>query len=492
MSEHIPCDRLAGKTFAPPTKTASAGAFCYPARVLPVADSHDYTAARVVTLDGEPPLASAAARLRDALSEIPSDGTPTLVRVQHRVQPVDGSAWLAAQPAGVRFYWEDRDEDAWVAGTGTAMGGHTERLVHLFDVATQHDSLRFVLTVRFDPSGEQDEAWEPFGPVRAYLPEIELRHEDGATWLGCHVFSGPELPTRLERVRQALDWQRIDPPAQERKPALADDTDAARAHWTDNVQGILDEIHAARLEKAVLARRTKYVADTELCPVQILRALSAEQPHTFRFCVEPEPGVAFVGASPELLYRRRDTTIESDALAGTRPRDANPERDRALAEELQRSNKDLREHRLVCRHIETRLRGLCDAVESSNQPEVKKLPYVQHLRTVFRGQLSAGVRDGQVLDALHPTPAVCGHPEDAALAQIAAREGFDRGLYGGAVGCLARDRADCAVAIRSALVRGRELTLFAGAGIVDGSSAQEEWNETTNKLRAFAPIVGAS
>src|SRR5438105_3059657 len=93
--------------------------------------------------------------------------------------------------------------------------------------------------------------------------------------------------------------------------------------------------------------------------------------------------------------------------------------------------------------------------------------------------------------ALHPTPAVGGVPKDAALRFIREHEGIDRGLYAGLVGWVGEGRAELAVALRSALVRGRRARLFVGAGIVEGSSAETEWEETELKARALLDALGA-
>jgi salicylate biosynthesis isochorismate synthase/menaquinone-specific isochorismate synthase len=97
-----------------------------------------------------------------------------------------------------------------------------------------------------------------------------------------------------------------------------------------------------------------------------------------------------------------------------------------------------------------------------------------------------------VLAALHPTPAVAGVPSADALRFLAAREGLRRGLYAGPVGLLGAGRAELAVALRSALLRGDRARLFAGAGLVEGSSAEEEWRETELKAAVMLSALGAA
>jgi menaquinone-specific isochorismate synthase len=145
---------------------------------------------------------------------------------------------------------------------------------------------------------------------------------------------------------------------------------------------------------------------------------------------------------------------------------------------------------LVRRHIETQLAPLSETIVCDDEPHLERLQHVQHLRTDVRGTLRPGVRDADVLAALHPTPAVCGLPTERAMSVLRDVEGFDRGLYCGLVGLWRADEAEFAVAIRSALICGREVQLYAGAGIVDGSDADAEWDETVDKLRTIGDVIG--
>ena len=259
--------------------------------------------------------------------------------------------------------------------------------------------------------------------------------------------------------------------------------------WSQSVDHILGKIESGELKKAVLARRETHAIGGDLDPIELLRALSRDHPATFVFCVQLAPDLAFIGASPELLFRRRGRSIESDALAGTRPRGETEAEDRRLADELITSAKDLREHGMVREHIDRQLSPLCQQLVAPPTPWLRRLTNVQHLCSDFRGSLSAGIDDARVLEQLHPTPAVCGLPAARARAEISACEDFDRGLYGGPIGCAGPDGVHCAVAIRSGLMFGREFFVFAGAGIVAGSAAAAEWDETTSKMKAFSDLL---
>jgi len=174
--------------------------------------------------------------------------------------------------------------------------------------------------------------------------------------------------------------------------------------------------------------------------------------------------------------------VQADALAGS----ARPEE----AEALPGSGKDLREHRWVVDHIARALSGIADQVHRPPEPRVRALANVVHLHTPVVARLAPGRGVADVAAALHPTPAVGGVPAGAALRFLAEHEGLDRGLYAGVVGWVGEDRAELAVALRSALIRGRRARLFVGAGIVEGSSPDAEWEETELKARALLDALG--
>ena len=136
----------------------------------------------------------------------------------------------------------------------------------------------------------------------------------------------------------------------------------------------------------------------------------------------------------------------------------------------------------ICR----RLAPLGLALEFPAEPTLRKLANVQHLQTPMRAVLPESVRLLDVIARLHPTPAVGGSPRDAAVPRLRALEGFPRGLYAGALGWLnARGGGEFFVGLRSALVDGTSAQLFAGAGIVAGSSPEKELAETELKFRAI-------
>jgi isochorismate synthase EntC len=130
-----------------------------------------------------------------------------------------------------------------------------------------------------------------------------------------------------------------------------------------------------------------------------------------------------------------------------------------------------------------------EGMEVEVEPRVLTLARIHHLETSIRGRALAGEDILSLVEALHPTPAVCGRPRQEALALIGAAEDFDRGWYAGPVGWFdGEGDGDFVPALRSAVGSGDRWRLFAGAGIVKGSDPDAEWDETALK---FEPALQA-
>ena len=189
---------------------------------------------------------------------------------------------------------------------------------------------------------------------------------------------------------------------------------------------------------------------------------------------------------PKVVRQQRD--LATEALAGTVARAA----DGSLSSSaLTEDDKIQLENQLVAQDIISRLAPLAEQWQLGAN-EISQQAAVAHLRRPIQARLQAGVSDFALLRALHPTPAVGGLPREAALAHIRAIECYPRGWYAGAVGYLGHAQSEMTVAIRSALIEGRQLHLFAGAGLVKGSDAASEWQELNHKLSTQLQILGLS
>jgi isochorismate synthase len=255
--------------------------------------------------------------------------------------------------------------------------------------------------------------------------------------------------------------------------------------WRRGVLAALEAIGAGRLDKVVLAREAAVESEWPFPRVEVLRRLLRRSGgSTFLYA-----SGGFVGASPELLVRRRGRMAVSRPMAGTVPQGDSVAEAGGLAR-LTRSPKEGVEHRLVVDAVAEGLAKVADRVEVG-RPEVVRLATVAHLATEVTADLTGPLPTAlELAGLLHPTPAVGGSPREAALAAIAALEPFDRGRYAGPVGWVDHTGdGEWAIALRGATLDGRRAHLLAGAGIVPGSDPDAEWVETEHKLRAMLEVL---
>jgi salicylate biosynthesis isochorismate synthase len=250
--------------------------------------------------------------------------------------------------------------------------------------------------------------------------------------------------------------------------------------WTRLVEAMLAEIRRGHFEKLVAARAIRIVAETPWSVAGVFEALRL--PGCTAFAVR-QGRATFLGASPERLIAVRGERVSSEALAGTARR--------GQMAQLQRSEKDRREHQAVVSEIARRLSPWCSSLDVARHPSPRLLRDMVHLRTPIEGRLR---RRAHVLDlalALHPTPAVSGLPGGSASKWITSHERTARGWYAGFVGFFdGQGEGEFHVAIRSGLLRGRSAWVFAGAGIVEGSLPKAEYDETEIKQRPFLHALG--
>lgn len=253
--------------------------------------------------------------------------------------------------------------------------------------------------------------------------------------------------------------------------------------WSERVERILHSIDSGALEKVVLARTFEVDVGGRFGIGRILDELDAQQPTSFIFAVSWEQDT-FIGATPEPLVTIEGAQVRTRALAGSAPRAADPCDDARLGRRLQDSAKEQHEHALVADYIADALTRLGVQVTADDQPQLIQYPSIQHLATRIEGKLG-GDDVGfafDAIEALHPTPAVGGVPRSAAIEWQQAHEGIDRGWYAAPLGWVdSRGNAEIAVGIRSALVRPQQALVYAGCGIVAGSDALAEYEESRVK-----------
>jgi isochorismate synthase len=337
----------------------------------------------------------------------------------------------------------------------------------------------------------RSELWRPFGEARFVLPALAYVVEGNAARLVVTI-ARPEVETprgRAAVVEAALQafalLERGAPSLPATVAAEITRRERPEAEWVGLVEAIRGEIARGELEKVVLARRVEIELGGEVDPATVLARLRQQAPECTRFCVR-QSGSTFLGATPEWLARKRGPVLETAAVAGSMS-----SHDREGAARLLESGKDRAEHAIVLREILRALGPLAANIEHGDPPELYQLRHVLHLRSRVRATLKSTHHLLDVVEQLHPTPAVGGMPQGRALEWIEAHEPDERGWYAGPVGWFdANGDGDMAVALRSGVLAGRFAELYGGAGIVDRSSPAAEFAETGWKLAALLGALG--
>jgi menaquinone-specific isochorismate synthase len=258
--------------------------------------------------------------------------------------------------------------------------------------------------------------------------------------------------------------------------------------WELLIARALFEIEEELLEKVVLARKTHFLSDKPFHPLLLLEQLQQRAHLATVFGFQLSPDAAFIGATPELLYQREGRLLYTEALAGTRPRGENEEENLRIQEELLTNPKDKREFAFVKQFIHAALAPLSTEMHWDPYDRVVPTTHVQHIHNRLQATLLPDIADRQLIETLHPTPALGGKPRAHALQFLQDQEPFNRGWYGAPIGWISGHAAEIAVGIRPAFVHGKEIELFAGTGIVKGSQALKEWEELEHKITPFKQI----
>ena len=327
--------------------------------------------------------------------------------------------------------------------------------------------------------------WRGFPGARFVLPRVTVLEAGGETWLSVTETGPDATPASAAAALDAAE-ARIEraPHRDGPSPGVASaERVPGRAGWREQVEGALGRIAAGELEKVVLAQQLGVRLHGTLRLADVLSRLDRAYLGGYRFAVDPGVGAAFVGATPERLITLEDEQVRTVALAGSVGRGGTEREDARLAAELKASEKIRHEHDLVVGAIRDQVRSVADDV-SVGDVGVRKLANVQHLETPITADLDGETHVLDLVEALHPTPAVGGLPPEAARRTIAETEQFDRGWYAAPVGWFdAEGNGTFAVGIRSAVADGETATLFAGNGIVSDSDPDAEWDELQLKYR---------
>jgi menaquinone-specific isochorismate synthase len=422
----------------------------------------------------------------------------TLVARTKEVADVSFRAFLASHGAP-RTHWAAPDGLEVVgAGEAARLTGHgDDRFAAVRDAAITsfgESSIpagparpRFFGGGAFHDDHEPSPPWEGFRAAEFVLPRIQLVRADDATYLTVTRGDGDEGALEADLDAALADVQELPAmrPVGEPPGVVASRRTTTAPEWTAQVEAAITRIEDGELRKVVLAVALAVTLESEVTVPDALERLRRSYPDCFRFLVQPTDEAGFFGVPPERLVRLEGRDARTEALAGSVARADTPEADAELAASLLESEKLQHEQGLVTEAIEARLAPLGDV--TVGEQGVLKLANIQHLKNPISLTLEADTHVLDLVEALHPTPAVGGLPPAAAERTIRETETFERGWYASPVGWFdAAGDGEFAVGIRSAVAGGRRATLFAGNGIVADSDPEAEWEEISLK---YEPIL---
>ncbi|MCH2174855.1 MAG: isochorismate synthase [Lentisphaeria bacterium] len=436
-------------------------------------------------------------------SEVTSD--LSAYRIILPVQISNLTEWWVAQQSDAKAFLANRNAKMEMAALGIATEFICDSKAKLDSLYTeilpllQKKDLDFRVYggFAFDFDHEIVTEWKSFGLGHFFIPlfEVHDRHDEGQYFI-CNCIWNHELDLdfyidflKLSANKLFFNEKSL---AKNNSKLLNESNTPNEIGWGSYFKEIQNFISMGESQKIVPAVCKEMVFDQKISPEYCFANLRLAAPDCYHFYFQFKQDTAFLGATPEMLFYRKGKQLLSEAIAGTRVRGETKEEDLELGNSLLKSRKDIGEHRFVTEYLTDHLQDVMEIMQVSEEPQLLKLSRLQHLQQQVTGLLKDQVTDEDLLNLLHPTPAVCGVPTLKAKKFIAEHEEFSRGWFAGPVGWFGVDGAGFGVGIRSALITDNKAYIYAGAGVVEDSDLEAEWNEIQNKMEGMRIVLKES
>jgi isochorismate synthase len=276
-----------------------------------------------------------------------------------------------------------------------------------------------------------------------------------------------------------------EPTIKKLQPKSFDINKEAKSKFEALVAKSVEAIETGQFKKLVTSR-TEAIEDEDLDITAIYEKLLNAYPAAFRYCFySPQSGL-WMGATPEQLLKVENNTVHTVALAGTQLFTDD--------EDVIWEAKERDEQQLVTDYI---LKGLSEhtADVGTTEPYTFRAGNLVHIKTDISAEIKAGKSVSEVINALHPTPAVCGLPKGDAKEFLLKNEGYDREFYSGYLGELNADAStgapitDLFVNLRCMKIKDNVAHLYVGCGITKDSNPEKEFFETVNKSMTMRRVL---
>ena len=332
-------------------------------------------------------------------------------------------------------------------------------------------------------------------PLEIFLPKWQVLRKEGYNFIILNVEITPDSSSK--KIIKEVKAHILELKGGRFNTRTARDPKKVNVGWPkenydyeDAVEKALSEIRKQNLSKIVLSRQLTFKTDSPLPPFSIAHFLREKFSDCHTFCISQPGHGLMVGATPETLLRSTGNSFETEALAGSAPRGLSAGNDAHWGKTLLGREKEILEHKLVIESILRRLSSIGIENCKEGKPRILRLANLQHAKTPLKANSVNGVHPFEVLSALHPTPAMGGSPREVALPLVSELEQKPRTWYSGVTGWIDnRGRGEFVVPIRCGKILPDNLTLYAGAGLVDGSNPKQEKKETDWKLQAMLEVI---
>jgi menaquinone-specific isochorismate synthase len=436
----------------------------------------------------------------------------TIISVVKKVEWIDPLFFYAAgKRLGFteRFYWSDTTQRVTIAGVGTAFTIADSSKQRFQNIRAVWDKcLQNMIVHRssyefgtgpllfggfaFDPLKPRTQLWAEYDDGVMWVPSYMVTLKDGEVWLTTnYVVHTTENAIDLQEKTEEMERKLL----QQSKHPLVDaglsfvwEEEVKPQEWIQSIPIVQEAMNVRDVSKVVLAREMRLRAKNHIDSAAVLQALRIGQPDCYIFALDYK-GSCFLGATPERLIRKEADVFTSMCLAGSIGRGKTEQEDYANEEALLHDEKNRTEHAYVVDMIRSVMNALCDEVQIPYEPGLMKTKHLIHLHTPVQGKGDTHLLE--MVERLHPTPALGGTPRDEALALIREHEVLDRGFYGAPIGWLDYEgNGEFAVGLRSGLIKGADVSLFAGCGIVSESDPSLEYEETKMKFKPMLTALG--
>ncbi|MBM7621453.1 menaquinone-specific isochorismate synthase [Bacillus tianshenii] len=434
---------------------------------------------------------------------------PVLISYTEKVDQLDPLKYFKASARhfpGQRFYWSNPTKSHVMVGAGVAKeftANGTQERFHGIEKEWKRFSGQSLKNqdnqkigpviyggFSFDPKKEKTKLWDNFADALFVLPTIMFTSIDNENYMTINYWSDSEESHLQELMRIKEELGKGSSISHAFAPEIVKCLEMDPNDWKESIQTVTNRISDGVMDKVVLARELRVLFNDEINVDHVLENLLEEQSNSYLFTVE-RGSDCFIGATPEQLVKKDSNHVHSMCLAGSIGRGATLQEDEKLGKNLLTDNKNIHEHELVVQMIKSALQEVCHDVTTPTEPNLYKMKHIQHLHTPVTANTGKEVTLADLVNLLHPTPALGGYPREISMETIREVEKLDRGWYAGPLGWMdEQNDGEFIVAIRSGLLQGKEASLFAGCGIVGDSDPESEYRETQMKFRPMLSALG--